>query len=202
MLTDLASRYRAVAIITGRRTDEATALLGVPHVRVFGLYGFEDATPDLMTAALPRAEAAARSVPGAWVEDKGASLAIHYRQAPDPRAARTALVVSLQPVATESGLDLVEGKMVIELLPSGRPMKGEAVERIAGELGLEAVLFAGDDRADVEAFHALDRLARRGVAAIRVAVRGDETPSELLDLADVIVEGPTGLVGLLGVLAV
>ena len=190
-----------IAIVTGRRSEEAAALLDVPHVAVFGLYGFEDGAPELLAAAMPRVEAAARVVPEAWVEDKGASIAVHYRQAPDPRAARGALVVSLQPVATEAGLELVEGKMVVELVPRGRPMKGEAVERLVGEHDLEAVLYAGDDQADIEAFRALDRLAGRGLATIRVAVRGDETPAPLLDAADAVVEGPAGLVELLRDLA-
>jgi trehalose 6-phosphate phosphatase len=93
-------------------------------------------------------------------------------------------------VTTDGGLDLIEGKMVIELVPRGRPMKGDAVEGLAGRNELGAVLFAGDDRADVDAFVALDRLQRRGVMTLRVAVRGDETPSELVDAADVVVDGP------------
>ena len=100
------------------------------------------------------------------------SIAVHYRQAPDPVAARAALLVALQPVATESGLEIIEGKMVIELVPPDRPMKGAAVERMAGEHGLEAVLYAGDDHADLDAFAGLDRLAASGLLAVRVAVRG------------------------------
>jgi trehalose 6-phosphate phosphatase len=131
------------------------------------------------------------------VEDKGASLAVHYRQAPDPRAARAALIVALQPIASSSGFDVVEGKMVVELVPEGRPMKGAAVERLAREHGLEAVLYAGDDNADLDAFAALDRLADEGVHVVRVAVHGDETPTALEAGADLVVEGPRGLVATL-----
>lgn len=197
VLADLARRYRIVAIVTGRRSEEAGALLDVPRISILGLYGFEDAAPELVTAALPLAREASEVVPEAWVEDKGSSIAIHYRQAPDPRAARIELVVALQPVATRNALELVEGKMVLELVPGGRPMKGGAVERLVGEHDLEAVLFAGDDRADLAAFEALDRLAEGGLTALRVAVRGDETPVDLLEAADMIVEGPSGLVELL-----
>jgi trehalose 6-phosphate phosphatase len=161
----------------------------------------EDEAPELVMAIVPLVESAAAEVPGAWVEDKGASIAVHYRQAPDPVVARRTLAVALQRVATEGGLDLIEGKRVIELVPHGRPMKGDAVERLAGRDELGAVLFAGDDLADVDAFVALDRLQSRGVMTLRVAVRGDETPSELLDAADVVVEGPRALVALLIALA-
>jgi trehalose 6-phosphate phosphatase len=196
-IADLAERYRVVAIVTGRASEEVASLLDVPHVEYVGLYGFEDAAPELMTAIAPRAEEAAAVVPDAWVEDKGASIAIHYRQASDPKAARASLLVALQPVATESGLDLIEGKMVVELVPPGRPMKGATVERLAGEHGLEAVLYAGDDHADLDAFSALERLADTGTIAVRVAVRGDETPSELIETADIVCSDPDDLVRLL-----
>jgi len=197
VLRDLAGRYRLVAIVTGRRSEEAGALLDAPGISILGLYGSEDAAPDLVAAAVPLVRTAAEVVPEAWVEDKGASIAVHYRQAPEPHTARLELVLALQPVASQNALELVEGKMVLELVPRGRPMKGAAVERLAGEHALEAIVFAGDDLADLDAFEALDRLARRGVAAVRVAVRGDETPSALLEAADVTVEGPSGLVELL-----
>jgi trehalose 6-phosphate phosphatase len=109
------------------------------------------------------------------------------------------LVVALQPVATGAGLELIEGKMVVELVPPDRPLKGGAVERLVGEHALEALLYAGDDHADLDAFAALDRLsASKDVGvAVRVAVRGPETPLAMVEAADVVVEGPEGLVDLL-----
>jgi trehalose 6-phosphate phosphatase len=91
--------------------------------------------------------------------------------------------------------------MVVELVPAGRPRKGGAVERLVGENHLSAALFAGDDMADLEAFRTLDSLAEKGLLALKVAVRGEETPQQLLDEATVVVEGPKGLVELLGQLA-
>jgi trehalose 6-phosphate phosphatase len=75
------------------------------------------------------------------------------------------------------------------------------VERLVGENQLSAALFAGDDVADLDAFRALDGLADKGLLAIKVAVRGEETPGDLVDAADVVVDGPEGLVELLGQLA-
>lgn len=185
--------------MTGRRSEEVAALLDAPHLRYFGLYGleFEDETPELVAAVAPLVRSASSVVPGAWVEDKGSSIAVHYRQAPDPVAARAVLLVALQPVVTDGGLRLIEGKMVLELVPPDRPLKGGAVERLAGEHALQAVLYAGDDHADLDAFGALDRLAREGVTTVKVAVRGPETPEALLDAADVAVDGPGGLVAFL-----
>jgi trehalose 6-phosphate phosphatase len=195
-IAGLTQRYRTVAIVTGRRSEEVAALLDLPHVMYVGLYGFEEETPELLTAVVPLVETASARVPDAWIEDKGSSIAVHYRQAPDIDAARAALMIALQPVATGS-LEVIEGKMVIELVPRGRPMKGGALERIVGEHELQAVLYAGDDHADLDAFEALDRLAASGMQVVRVAVRGRETPRSLVDAADVVVEGPAGLVELL-----
>lgn len=76
-------------------------------------------------------------------------------------------------------------------------MKEGAVEGLAVEERLDAALFAGDDLADLRAFAALDRLAERGVLTVKIAVRGPETPRALTDAADVVVDGPAGLVILL-----
>ena len=201
-LTVLVGLYAVVAVVTGRRAEEVSELLSVPGVRYEGLYGLQESAHELVFALLPQVEHAASSVPDVWVEDKGVSLAAHYRQAGDPRRARVILKAALEPIAADAGMILVEGKMVLEIVPADHPMKGGAVERIAGETGIEAVLYAGDDLADLEAFAALDRLRGRGLTTVKVAVRGAETPPPLLEAADVIVEGPEGLVAVLRELSV
>jgi trehalose 6-phosphate phosphatase len=191
-----------VAVVTGRRSEEIGGMLDAPGVRLLGVYGLEDVehTP-VRPDVLERARDAAAVVPEAWVEDKGATVAVHFRQAGDPFAARLSLLRALAPLAAGEELEVVEGKMVVELMPADRPRKGGAVLRLVRELGLRGVLFAGDDVADLEAFEALDRLGEEGVVTVRVAVRGPETPPGLLDAADVVVDGPTGLVRLLEELA-
>lgn len=201
VLEALVRRYRVVAIVTGRPVAQIESLLAVPGLRHLGLYGIEGPPPERAADLVHRAQAAATVVPEAWVEDKGVSIAVHYRQAPDPALARTRLVPPLREVATAGGLELVEGKMVVELMPVDRPRKGGAVERIATEHDLSAALFAGDDVADIEAFAALDRLEEAGLLAVRIAVRGPETPEALVEAADVTVDGPRGLIELLRQLA-
>lgn len=200
-LEALTGIYRVVAIVSGRRSEEVEGLLDVPGLRFFGLYGMEEAAPELMAVLAPEVEAAAAVVPEAWVENKGASVAVHYRQAPDPARARKALVLALQEVASSAGLELVEGKMVVELVPRGQPRKGGAVDRLVGENELHGALFAGDDVADLDAFEALDRLRDRGLLVVKVAVAGEDSPRSLIDAADVVVQGPGGLVELLRQLA-
>lgn len=207
-LAALAERLRVVAVVSGRRAAEVAALLGSPAgVRWFGLYGLEDGRGTAHPAAeglaervgtlLPEVERAAALVPGALVERKGLHVAVHYRAAQDADAARRILRERLGAVADRNGLQLLEGKQVLELAPPDGPNKGDVVVRLALEHDLRAVLYAGDDLADQDAFAALGRLREAGVEGVTVAVRSAETPSALVASADVVVEGPPGLVELL-----
>ena len=200
-LAALAGRYAVVAVVSGRSTKEVRSLVDVPGLRYAGHYGAETGGASLPPSARDEVTVVAERVPGAWVEDKGSSVAVHYRQAPDPPAARESLAEPLRLVAREHGLEAIEGKMVIELVPGDRPRKGSAVLRLARDSGATSVLYAGDDLADLEAFEALDDLQAGGVDTIKVAVRGEETWPELIDAADVVVDGPTALVELLRDLA-
>lgn len=207
-LAALGRRFRMVAVISGRRAAEVAERLGrPPGVRIFGLYGLEDEHGpvgadarerlDAAARALPDVERAAALVPGALVEPKGLQVAVHYRGSPDHEHARRVLLARLSEVARERGFDVLEGKRVVELAPAGAPTKGTVVVSLAREQGLDRVLYAGDDLADLDAFDAV-----ASVGGVRVAVRSGETPEELLARADVVVDGPRGLQELLrGLLA-
>ncbi|HEX7248221.1 MAG TPA: trehalose-phosphatase [Actinomycetota bacterium] len=193
----LVGRYAVVAIVSGRTGDQLRDLVGVDGVRLAALYGLADDAPVLPVELLDAVSAVVAPIQGTRVEPKGGSVAVHFRAAEEPLAAHEALVRLLTPIAAARGLELLPGKMVLELVPAGRPLKEGAVERIVEEERLDAVLYAGDDVADIRAFEALDRLAARGVHTLKVAVHGRETPVALSDAADMVVDGPAGLVTLL-----
>ena len=209
----LVPRYRVVAVISGRRSEEVADILGVAGVRYEGLYGMQEAAPELLFALLPQVESVAAVVPEARIEDKGASIAVHYRQTSDPVRARAALVTALQPVATASGLSLVEGKMVLELVCGRRDQRGPrraAVLRRVVRGARHPRAFAQRRTAPVvpesRAAHRPDldadddrslQRAGRGLATLKVAVAGPETPAELLKAAHRSVRDPAGLVELL-----
>ncbi|HLH47610.1 MAG TPA: hypothetical protein VKV25_10645, partial [Acidimicrobiales bacterium] len=77
--------------------------------------------------------------------------------------------------------------------------KGTVVAELAG--GLDAVCYVGDDHGDLAAFGALAALRGDGVTTLAVAAADDEVPGELVEAADLVVDGPAGVVGLLEVLA-
>jgi trehalose 6-phosphate phosphatase len=195
-LNRLTARYAVVAVVSGRTAPELEALIDVPGIHLVASYGLR-APEDLAPAVIEAVRAAAAAVPGARVELKGGSVAIHVRGTEDPDAADEALRGPLASIGRGHGLDLIDGKRVLELVPAGRPLKEGAVERLLEEERLEAALYAGDDVADLRAFAALDRAREDGVLTVKIAVRGEETPEALAEAADLVVDGPPDLVRLL-----
>jgi trehalose 6-phosphate phosphatase len=206
----LATTYAVVAVLSGRRAEDVAALLDrPPGVLILGLYGLEDQDGPMqargrlgaVAGILPEVERIAGEVSGSRVERKGAHVAVHYRGADDPARAHRTLLRELGAVAGPAGLRVLEGKKVIELAPEDGPTKGDAVRRLVERHDLRAVLYAGDDVADLEAFQAIEALRGEGLGGVTIAVRSAETPAVLLDRADVVVEGPGGMLDVLRALA-
>lgn len=199
ILERLVRRVGVVALISGRRSEEVRALVDVPGVEVVGTHGLERADA-LDPAALAAIEEAA-AVVGAWVESKGAAAAVHFRALPDPDAAAAAAAGPLTAVAAAHGLELVPGKAILELMPVGAPRKGDALEALVDGDRLEAVLFAGDDVGDLDAFRALERLRSAGLWTCAVAAGGPDVSPAVIEAADLVVDGPHGVVALLSAVA-
>ena len=197
-LERLVDRYAMVGVVSGRPTADVASLVGVEGIRYEGLYGLEGAPP-VSVALVRRVEAAAAPIEGAWVEHKDISLTVHVRLSPDPAEAEASLLPKLGEIARAEGMELVLGKLAMELAPPG-PRKGAAVERLAKEADARAAMYAGDDLPDLEAFEALDRLSWDGLTTVKVAVRGNEARAELVAASDLVVEGPGGMLALLRLL--
>ena len=136
---------------------------------------------------------------GTWVEDKGEALAVHTRRAADPGAALRALRGPLGELAARLGLAAEPGRLVIELRPPGAD-KGSALTGLARERAARSVLFAGDDLGDLAAFAAVRALRDAGIPGCAVASRSAECP-QVADAADLVVDGPAGVVALLAAIA-
>jgi trehalose 6-phosphate phosphatase len=199
VLARLARHLDAVAVISGRPSDQVRELLDVEGVEIVGTHGLEDVRP-MAEEILDAIRAVAVAV-GAWVEPKGATAAVHFRALDDPEAAETTSSGRLAAIASTHDLEVVPGKRILELAPAGRPRKGGAVERIATDRELAAVLFAGDDIGDLDAFAALGRLRTRALWTCATVAGGRETPAEVLAAADLVVEGPSGVAALLASIA-
>ena len=186
-LERLASRYRLVAFVTGRPGAEAEALVGIPAARYVGNHGLE---LDPEAAALTAKIAEFRDSVPLDVEDKGLTLAYHYRGAEDEAIARAALE-KVAARAREEGLVARWGRKVLEIRPDVDADKGTAVERLARGSGATRVLYAGDDSTDIDAFERLGEASLEHV--VRVAVSSAEAPAGLVSAADLVVAGPEEL---------
>ncbi|MEU6416661.1 trehalose-phosphatase [Streptomyces spiralis] len=218
-LAALAPKVAAVAVVTGRPAGVAVrhgGFAGVPgleHLVVLGHYGAErwEAATGTLTAPAPHPGVAAvrAELPGfldrigawrgTWIEEKGRSLAVHTRRADDPQAAYDLLREPLTGLAARHGLIVEPGRMVLELRPPGMD-KGVALSDYVRGLGATSVLYAGDDLGDLPAFAAIEKLRSNGVPGVLVC-SGSTEVTELSDRADLVVEGPAGVVHLLGTLA-
>lgn len=207
VLARLAPRMGVVGVISGRPVDVLLRHLGAADLQLFGLHGLERAEggqpvarPDAeeWRAAIDEAAAGAeRELAGvADVERKGLAITIHYRR--NPTGADETRRWAEQ-TAESTGLGLHPARMSYELRPPVPHGKGVTLESAAK--GLRAACFFGDDWGDADAFDALDRLADGGVRTVRIGVRSEEAPDELLERADVVVDGPEGVVAMLEALA-
>ncbi|GHH85882.1 trehalose 6-phosphate phosphatase [Streptomyces sulfonofaciens] len=218
-LAALAPKVRSVAVVTGRPAEAAVrhgGFAGVPgldHLVVLGHYGAErwDAATGTVTAPDPHPGVAAvraalpgllRRTPaarGATIEDKGFAVAVHTRRAEEPAAALDALGGPLADLAAGHGLVVEPGRLVLELRPPGMD-KGVALTAYVREVGARAVLYAGDDLGDLPAFGAVDKLRLDGLPGLLVC-SGSAEVTELAARADLVVDGPSGVVDLLAALA-
>jgi trehalose 6-phosphate phosphatase len=135
-------------------------------------------------------------------ESKGLTASIHYRGAPDPEAAREAILAALAGLPQAAGVRVTEGRQVLELRPPVAASKGTAVPCLIRRHALCAALFLGDDHTDLDAVRALRVAQAEGqVRALAVAVASAETPRDLLAEADAVVDGVAGVEALLVALA-
>ncbi len=203
VLHDLALKFAVVAVVSGRPLSFLTSVLDEPLLRLSGLYGLESSykgqRDDHPSAGAWReviddvaAQSTASGPDGMVVENKGLSITLHYRTHPERAEAVKAWA---ERQARRSGLLPHAAKMSVELHPPIPAGKDSAVAQMVD--GLASVCFVGDDRGDLPAFDLLDRLADEGLDVLRVAVSSDEAPSELLDRADLVVDGPAAAVRLL-----
>lgn len=159
----------AVALISGRSISDLESRLGTLRLPLAGQHGLErrDVAGRLwIHAAPPDAKRLIKEAllpiltqhPGLFLEDKGLTLALHYRMA--PRLAGYAhRIMGRLAVRAEKGLEIQRGKRVVEIKPAGIN-KGTAVAEYLAEppFSLRRPVFIGDDMNDEYGFAEVNRL--------------------------------------------
>jgi trehalose 6-phosphate phosphatase len=173
--------HGAVAIVSGRGIDSIDAFLGMPDMPVAGLHGAErrDANGDtqrvgfnderLLHMEQVLAEVV-RTRPGMLLEIKGASLALHYRNAPEHEGTARAATERLAADFADAYV-LQPGKMVYEIKPKDVD-KGRSLLAFLDEppFAGRRPVFAGDDLTDEKGFAVVN--AQDGVS---IKVGGGDT---------------------------
>ncbi len=180
----------ALAVVSGRPIAQIDALLRPAHVAAAGAHGLERRGADDSLVSAPPSAAihtvrdrllpfvAAR--PELVLEDKGVSLSLHYRRVPGLEAqCRAAMDAALDGL----DLELLDGKMVLEVRPHGMD-KGRAIAEFVAEPPFAGRLpvFIGDDRTDEDGF---DRVNAHGGWSIKVGVGATRATRRIGDVAEV-----------------
>ncbi|MDX8157261.1 trehalose-phosphatase [Acinetobacter pittii] len=151
-----------VIAVTGRDVDTASKLLHPIEVPIAGLHGLDiyfDSRnyirPDLSSINFKKLKQDITKNcdkhPELLIEDKGYSIALHYRK--NPNLENNAINIMQRINLNYPQLKINRGKFVIELIPN-QADKGRAIETILNHLDLPAVLpiFIGDDLTDESGF--------------------------------------------------
>jgi trehalose 6-phosphate phosphatase len=210
-LAALSRRYAMVACISGRSAADVRRLVGVGGIEYAGLHGAELLEPNTSRAEIlpefarhmPEVKRFARERDTAElralrvrIEDKGPIMTFHWRGAPDEEAAHER-VRRIAEEAEAEGLWTHWGRKVLEIRPPVPIGKGRAVRELLARTSVHAALYAGDDMTDLDAFEALGEVEH----PVRVGVRSDEGPAEIVERADLVVDGVEGMQAVLAELA-
>jgi trehalose 6-phosphate phosphatase len=217
-LIEVARRYGVVACVSGRRASDARRIVSLGSIAYLGSHGSEVLKPGSIAPELDqelqawtrRVQHFAHDAFGeklrrlrVRLEDKEAIAALHWRGTPDEEASLSA-IEEVAEKAEEAGFVTHWGRKVLEIRPPVRIDKGAGIVSLLHDAKLAAAVYVGDDVTDLDAFRGLGELKQRGVVdyALRVGVRSDETPAELEQEADALVEGTDGVRDLLRALLI
>jgi len=213
LLIEVSRRYGVVGCVSGRQAAIARQIVAIGTLAYVGNHGGEllrpgargpEIDPELLewrsrvrdfaarVSTLDRERLRVRA------EDKDSIAAFHWRGAPDEDAAAAA-VDEIAQLAVREGFAVHWGRKVLEVRPPVDLHKGTGITRLLRGGPARAALYVGDDQTDLDAFAGLRSLLASGEldSAVCVAVRSDEAPPALIEQADLTVDGPEGVRGLL-----
>jgi len=207
-------QHAHVAIMTGRGLRDGARIVNVDNVTYIGTHGLEwsdglpathevQIVPEAMCYVQPGQQLLdlvqqhLESLPGVIVQRKTVGGTLHYRGSSTPEQTREHLLALLEEPTRQLGMRLGEGKMVVEVLAPLGINKGQALRKYVQRFSLQGLIFAGDDRTDLDAVLEAERLRKEGCATLSIVVQHSDTLPELLAHADVIVDGVEGMARLM-----
>jgi trehalose 6-phosphate phosphatase len=210
LLQQLHQHLALVAVVSGRAADDVRERVGLPELVYAGNHGLErwnngevqvaPAVQPYLSNLQAAIEAIKPQMPdGMWIEDKGATLSLHYRDVQNPAESADDFQPTLERIAGDHDLRVFRGRMIFELRPPLDMDKGTVFKQLIDEYDLEAALYTGDDTTDADALHMAQQLRRDGVCySLAIGVESDETPDPVRDNADMMTRGVDDVEELLG----
>lgn len=185
-----------VIVLSARTNTQLERLVPIPGVRLVGDSG--RAVPrHAQQEALDRFNSGAfallAQIPGAWLEVKPASSAIHFR---NTTMNGEEMRVLLNPLLDETRLGATLGRKVIEVHPR-RAGKGSALGALLPADDPGGVVCFGDDENDRSMF---DYVSSLDVPHLCVGVSSPEAPPDLFDRCELILNGPAEAAALMSVI--
>ena len=185
----------ALALVSGRSIAQLDAFLAPVRLPAAGMHGLERRgengichPEDIFVRTLAPLRAALAMLveddPRLVVEDKGASLVLHYRRAPEREEECRRLVSRLLEDHPDlDGFRLVLGKRMVEAVPAGSD-KGTAIREFMREAPFAGrrPVFAGDDLTDEDGFDVVAELAGLGVKVGEGRTRAHYRAASVADL--------------------
>jgi trehalose 6-phosphate phosphatase len=185
-LKRLAPALKKVVILSSRTPAELSEHVAVAGALLVGDSGLPPPTPEELQALTTfNAEAAKLlgTTPGAWIEIKPASSAVHFRNAP---ISGQKVLDLLRPLLHETGLYGGLGRKVIEV-HSPQAGKGNALEGLLKLLTPGGLVVMGDDENDRSMFRVASLTP---IPHLCIGVGSAEVPPDLFDHCDIVLDGP------------
>jgi trehalose 6-phosphate phosphatase len=177
---------KQVVILSSRTNTELAELVPVPGAVLIGDSGLPPPTTEEIEALKQFNAQAAKllgNTPGAWIEIKPASSAVHFRNAP---ISGQKVLDLLRPLLHQTGLYGGLGRKVIEV-HSPHAGKGNALEALIKRLTPGGLVVMGDDENDRSMFRVASRAP---FPHLCVGVGSAEVPPDLFDHCDLVLDGP------------
>jgi trehalose 6-phosphate phosphatase len=174
----------AVALVSGRTINDIDLIFAPLRLAAIGVHGAEmrisgDAEVQMRARPLSNAlkrklAGAAGMTPGVLVEDKGYSLALHYRQTPEKGPELLEAVAQICVNAPAEPVEILQGKLVVDIKPAGIN-KGIAVSDLMRQAPFAGRLpiFIGDDTTDLPVFSTIPKFGGQAYSVGGIVAKVD-----------------------------
>jgi trehalose 6-phosphate phosphatase len=162
----------ALALVSGRSISDIDLIFSPLQLAAIGVHGAEmriSADADVQPRVTPLSKVLKRKLatiaelgPGILVEDKGYSLALHYRLAPEKGAAVLAAATKICAEVPEEAIRILPGKLVVDIKPAAID-KGDAVSELMQNPPFAGrhPIYIGDDTTDLPVFRIISKFGGR-----------------------------------------